>query len=114
MDVFPIDAWKEIFSKIPPYPMSLPDDLVRQIADLAIHVRNMPEQIEAGIDGENYLQTYMAVSLASGSLRRITAHIQTLLQEKTQEKEKAPDREEERTPDLFPDVRSMRRWDSTT
>lgn len=105
--LFPVDAWKKIFGRIPPYPMSLPDDLVRQIADLAIHVRNMSEQIEAAIENEDHLQAYMAAGLVSGSLKRITGHIAELLQEKAQGKE-------EQAPDLTPDARSMRRWDTTT
>lgn len=72
---FPVDAWVEIFSKVPDYPLSLPDDLVRDIANLAIHVHDMAKQLGEGLVAEDPLMVLMPLSLISSSLKRIEQHV---------------------------------------
>ena len=72
---FPEEAWDEIFSTVPEYPTDLPDDLVRYIADLAIHVRELAKNLETGLATGDALVTWMGPSLISGSLKYIEQHI---------------------------------------
>lgn len=72
---FPEEAWDQIFSEVPDYPTNLPDDVVRYIADLAIHVRELAANLEAGLESGNRLTTLMGLSLISGSVKRIEAFV---------------------------------------
>lgn len=72
---FPEEAWDEIFSTVPDYPTNLPDDVIRYIADLAIHVRELAANLEAGLGSGNRLTTLMGLSLISGSMKRIEAFV---------------------------------------
>jgi hypothetical protein len=65
------EAWKEIFSTAPPYP-DLPDNLVRAVAELGIRVREMAQQLEDGINKQDFLTFNMPLSLATGAARRVT------------------------------------------
>ncbi len=68
---FPEDAWDDIFSTVPDYPTNLPDDIVRGIADLAIHVRELAKNLETGLATRDGLVIWMGPSLISGSLKNI-------------------------------------------
>jgi hypothetical protein len=68
---FPVEAWKEIFSTVPSYPMDLPDDVVRYIADLAIHVRQLAEDLGPALKAGNNLLAWSNPSLIMGSFKRI-------------------------------------------
>ena len=72
---FPVEAWVEIFSTVPGYPLKLSDDLVREIANLAIHVRNMGEQLEEGISAKEPLVLMMPLSLISSAMKRIEQQV---------------------------------------
>lgn len=72
---FPVGAWKQIFSTVPPYPMDLPDDMVRCIADLAIHVRQLAGSLGLALESQDRLAILMGPSLISSSLRRINEFI---------------------------------------
>lgn len=63
--------WKEIFSTVPLYPMDLPDELRRIIAQLAIDVREAAEHMERGRRIGSTLDYMMPMSLISGGLRRM-------------------------------------------
>jgi hypothetical protein len=73
--LFPIGAWKNIFSMVPRYPTDLPDDVVRYIADLAIRVRELAENLGPALKSQDRLAILMDPSLISGSLRRINEFI---------------------------------------
>lgn len=73
---FPVDAWKEIFSRIPAYPLDLPDDVVRAIADLAIHVKQLAENLGPAVASGDRLAIFMGPSLISSSLKRINQYIE--------------------------------------
>lgn len=68
---FPVAAWKEIFSQVPPYPMHLSDELVRAIAGLAIHTREASREMESGLRSGNLLLFNMPLSLISGAVKHI-------------------------------------------
>jgi hypothetical protein len=68
---FPAEAWKEIFSTVPSYPMDLPDDVVRYIADLAIHVRQLAEDLGPALKAGNNLLAWSGPALIMGSFKRI-------------------------------------------
>jgi hypothetical protein len=63
--------WKTIFSTVPPYPMDLPDELRRTIAQLAIDIREAAEHMERGRRIGSTLDYQMPMSLISGGLRRM-------------------------------------------
>jgi hypothetical protein len=68
---FPVEAWQEIFSTVPSYPMDLPDDVVRYIADLAIHVRQLAENLGPALEAGNNLLAWSGPSMIMSSLKRI-------------------------------------------
>jgi hypothetical protein len=74
---FPAEAWKEIFSTVPSYPMNLPDDVVRYIADLAIHVRQLAENLGLALESRDRLAILMGPSLIKSSLNRVNEFIST-------------------------------------
>lgn len=72
---FPEDAWDDIFSTVPDYPTNLPDDMVWNIADLALRVREMADGLGAALETKDPLKMWMYPSLISGSLKRIEEYI---------------------------------------
>jgi hypothetical protein len=68
---FPVTAWKELFSQIPPYPVNLPDDLVREIANLALHVQRLAPELDAHLYKGDFMLTDMPLSLATGALNKV-------------------------------------------
>ena len=68
---FSREDWGAVVSREVPFPEGLPDDLVRALVDLMIHVRSMPAMLAEGLSTENPLPTYMPLSLTSGVLKRI-------------------------------------------
>lgn len=73
---FPVDAWKEIFSRVPAYPLDLPDDVVCTIADLAIHVRQLAENLGKAVESGDRLLIYMGPSLISSCMKKINQYIE--------------------------------------
>lgn len=65
------EDWREIFSTVPMYPLNLPDNLVREIAQLAINVRRLAEEADKGVANKDTLTTWMGPSLVSSSLKKI-------------------------------------------
>jgi hypothetical protein len=65
------EDWAEIFSTVPPYPMDLPDELRRTIAQAAIDIRRAAEDMERGRRTGSLLDYQMPMSLLSGALRRM-------------------------------------------
>jgi hypothetical protein len=51
--------------------MDLPDDVVRYIADLAIHVRQLAEDLGPALKAGNNLLAWSNPSLIMGSFKRI-------------------------------------------
>jgi hypothetical protein len=76
---FPVEAWKEVHSTVPPYPLGLSDDVVRILADLAIHIREAGAQLSTGLDPKNLnlLVALMPLSLISGGLKRLESVVET-------------------------------------
>lgn len=72
---FPTEAWKKIFSTVPSYPMNLPDDVIRYIADLAIHVRQLADNLGLALESGDRLAILMGPSLIKSSLNRINEFI---------------------------------------
>lgn len=68
---FPIEAWQTVFSTIPAYPDDLPDEIVRELAQLAIVVREAGAMLTDGLNNDNLLLTLMPLSLISSSLKRL-------------------------------------------
>lgn len=68
---FPVEAWEEIFSTVPPYPLDLPDDLVRAIADLIVKSREAAERLGSGLRTGDPLQIWMYPSLLRGAVNRL-------------------------------------------
>lgn len=79
-DPLKAEDWREIFSTVPMYPLNLPDELVREIAQLAINVRELAETLDKGIANKDTLTTWMGPSLVSGSLKRIKEQVLALEQ----------------------------------
>lgn len=65
------EDWKAIFSTVPPYPMDLPDELRRTIAQLAITIREAAGNMERGRRIGSTLDYLMPMSLISGGLKRM-------------------------------------------
>jgi len=72
---FPEEAWEEIFSTVPDYPTDLPDDVVRYIADLAIHVRELAMNLGPALASGDRLRIFMGTSLATSPLENIKRYI---------------------------------------
>lgn len=77
LKAFPVDAWKEIFSRVPAYPLDLPDDVVRYLADLAIHVRQLAEHLGESLKSGDRLMAYMGPSLISSCMKQINQYIES-------------------------------------
>lgn len=69
------EDWREIFSTVPMYPLNLPDELVREIAHLAICVRELAETMDKGIANKDTLTTWTGPALVTGSLKRIKEQV---------------------------------------
>ena len=63
--------WVQIFSVVPPYPLELPDEARRNIAGLAIIVRQAAETMERGRRNNDQLLYFMALSLISSAVKRL-------------------------------------------
>lgn len=74
---FPEDAWDDIFSTVPDYPTNLPDDVVWNIADLALRVREMADDLGSALESGDRLRILMGPSLISGSMKRINEFIES-------------------------------------
>jgi hypothetical protein len=82
---FPEEAWVEIFSTVPAYPRDLSDDLVRAIADLAIHARGLAESLPSALADGDHLAAWMEPTLTRGALQRVDEGIAKALNEKSVE-----------------------------
>jgi hypothetical protein len=65
------EDWAEIFSTVPLYPVELPDELRRTIAQAAIDIREAAEHMERGRRTGSLLDYQMPMSLLSSGLRRM-------------------------------------------
>jgi hypothetical protein len=68
---FPEETWVEIFSTVPAYPKGLSDDLVRAIANLAIHVRGLAESLPSALASEDHLAAWLEPTLARSALAHV-------------------------------------------
>jgi hypothetical protein len=66
--------WKEIFSTVPPYPMDLPDELRRTIAQAAITIRQAAEDMERGQRTGSLLDYQMPMSLLGTCIDQMARH----------------------------------------
>lgn len=63
--------WAEIFSTVPPYPLELPDELRRTIAQAAIVIRQAAADMERGRRIGSILDYQMPMSLLASCLNRM-------------------------------------------
>ena len=74
-DRFSRDDWHEVFSELPTYPHTLPDVLVRDLAQLAIYLREAPRMLTDGLQKDDWLLSNMPLSLLSGQLKQLAEHV---------------------------------------